>query len=74
MHPELTLRLASERVRELGERAARGHGSGLGRPGRPASLAATVAPPARPAGAQAAAVELVPDGTSDYHNDGGEPQ
>ena len=74
MHPEPTLRPASERVRELGEHAAGGHGSGSGRPGRPASLAATVAPLARPAGARAPTVELVPGGTSLYETDGGEPK
>jgi hypothetical protein len=74
MHPELTLELARERVRELSEHAAPTRRSGLRRPGRPALLAATAAALARPAGAQAATVELASDGTSDYDNDEGEPK
>jgi hypothetical protein len=70
MHPELTLTLA----RELSEHAARAQRRGLRRPGRPALLAAPAAALARPAGAQAATVELAPNGTSDYDNDEGEPK
>lgn len=42
MHPELTYKLARERVRELSEHAARTRRSGLRRPGPLASPAATV--------------------------------
>jgi hypothetical protein len=74
MHPELTLKLAPERARELTEHAARAHGSGLPRPGRPALLAGPAAALARPARAQAATGELAPAGTSDQDHDEGEPR
>jgi hypothetical protein len=70
MHPELTLKLA----REPSAHAARAQRSDFRRPGRPAPLAATAAALALPARAQAAAVELVPDGTSHYDNDEGQPK